>query len=75
MRPGRLPSPHLTEDGQPKPQMCTCGEEMWLMSVTSVVSDGGSQSTYKYECRNCRSAREVKRKSEWPDATATGPAV
>ena len=48
-----------------RPPFCTqCGEEMWAMSVSTIITDKGVDGTYKYECKRCGGSTKVHRHSD-----------
>jgi hypothetical protein len=48
-----------------RPPFCTqCGEEMWAMSVSTIITDKGVDGTYTYECKHCGGSTKVHRHSD-----------
>ena len=48
-----------------RPPFCTqCGEEMWIMSVSTIITDKGVDGTYTYECKHCGCSTKVSRHSD-----------
>ncbi|HSV23520.1 MAG TPA: hypothetical protein VLJ17_10880 [Xanthobacteraceae bacterium] len=44
--------------------LCDCGQQMWLVRVDTQLSDGGTRSTYDYECGSCGAKRSLRTVSE-----------
>jgi hypothetical protein len=56
------PPDDLTGD---RPPICTqCGEEMWLVGVSTIMTDKGVDGTYAYECKHCGRSTKVRRHSD-----------
>jgi transcription elongation factor Elf1 len=48
-----------------RPLSCAqCGEEMWTVSVSTIVTDKGVDGTYTYECKHCGATAKVRRHSD-----------
>lgn len=55
------------------PQCNTCGQQMWVVRVETVLSDNGTSSTRVYECGRCGTKRSVRTMSKLasPSSIAT----
>ena len=45
-----------------RPPFCTkCEVEMWIISVSTIITDKGIDGTYVYECKHCGRSTKVHR--------------
>jgi transcription elongation factor Elf1 len=67
------PQPPDELAGERPPSCARCGEEMWTVSVATVVTDAGVDGTYTYECKNCGASTKVRRHSDRAGDLAIAP--